>query len=161
MKEKLIHKVEFYINKRGISEADVAYLFLLIRKILELDKNKKAYPCLRVYCNWMAHIEIDRTSDIQAIYNTFFSEHAMGASFKLLLWDDLRLFLVDCGIQNDFFGSNWKRRKVFENHMQQIVSNCPLLFPLLGKRLIITDSFHDIDSNGISVSTVGYKIENI
>ncbi len=44
------------------SEGDVVYVFILIRKLLELDKHKRVFPTLSLICDWIAHVRLDRNS---------------------------------------------------------------------------------------------------
>ncbi|MFH1522681.1 MAG: hypothetical protein ABIE43_02565 [Patescibacteria group bacterium] len=47
-------------------EAWIVYLFVQIRKILDLDKTGK-YKILRLYCSWIVHVKLDQNNQAKKI----------------------------------------------------------------------------------------------
>ncbi|MFZ7319743.1 hypothetical protein [Comamonas jiangduensis] len=56
-------KIKLFIEKIDFSyPPDVAYLFINIRFLLEEKNSKYKLPTLNLYCNWLVHRELDRSS---------------------------------------------------------------------------------------------------
>lgn len=65
MKEDLIKKISTTVAKRhNLEEADVRSLMILIRKLLDnmSDADQKPYLTIRLFSNWVAHIEITQSN---------------------------------------------------------------------------------------------------
>ncbi|NIF82262.1 hypothetical protein F3J24_01885 [Comamonas sp. Tr-654] len=56
-------KINLFIEKIDFSyPPDVVYLFIKIRSLLEEKNSKGELPTLNLYCNWLVHRELDRSS---------------------------------------------------------------------------------------------------
>jgi hypothetical protein len=56
VRNDIIEKLKKLLSEGIRRESDVVYLLVEIRKLL--DRNEYADPLLRLFCNWVAHIEI-------------------------------------------------------------------------------------------------------
>jgi hypothetical protein len=60
MKDAISQKIMAIVSKESVTENDQIAFFVWTRHILELNKQKKTYPILNFYCNWVVHPEINR-----------------------------------------------------------------------------------------------------
>ena len=61
MPNEIIRKLKTLLNQGICSEAEVVYLLVGIRKLLELDGElKKTFPNLPFYCDWVLHADLHR-----------------------------------------------------------------------------------------------------
>lgn len=61
MPNEIIRKLKTLLDQGICSEAEVVFLLVGIRKLLERDGGlKKIYPKLRFYCDWVLHAKLDR-----------------------------------------------------------------------------------------------------
>ena len=61
MTDEIIRKLKTLLDQGICSEAEVVYLLVGIRKLLERDgRLKRTYPKLKFYCDWVLHPELDR-----------------------------------------------------------------------------------------------------
>lgn len=61
MRPAVAEKLFRVINWLPHNERDVVYAFVKIRKLLEFDDSKKAYPFLSVLCDWLLHTKLNRS----------------------------------------------------------------------------------------------------
>lgn len=62
MRSAIVEKLNKHIQKGITSEADVIYLMVETRKLLEhTQKKSKGYPVLAFYTNWTVHTRLSRT----------------------------------------------------------------------------------------------------
>jgi len=55
VKNQIIEKLNQHIGKNLNEEADVVYLFVQIRKLLEQENRLGEFPILQFYCNWIVY----------------------------------------------------------------------------------------------------------
>lgn len=60
MRDAIIRKLESYLAIAPSSEADVVYVLVEIRKILEHDEQAGIFSTLSFYCDWAVHVKLDR-----------------------------------------------------------------------------------------------------
>lgn len=164
MKEKLIIKLKKEIEKEVKSEADIAYILVLIRKILDTDsKLKDKYIILYFYCNWSLHIEIDRISHIEKIkeiVNEFLKDNVRSNFLDLNdFGKDFIDFLKEFEIDKNSIYGNTNSILLFTNIMRKLLIDSPLIIKNIGsKKITITDSNYREDSK---ITMVGFKIEDL
>lgn len=163
MKDKLLIKLKKEIEKEVKSEADIAYILVLIRKILDTDsKLKDKYIILYFYCNWSLHIEIDRISHIEKVkemINEFIKDNARSNFLDLNNFgkdfiDFLKEFEID---KNSIYG-NTNSILLFTNLIRKLLVDSPLIIKNKGGfKVTITDSNYKEDSK---ITMVSFKVEN-
>lgn len=62
MTDQILEKLNIHISNGINKEADVIYLLVQIRKILEREKLKDEYSTLDLYCDWVLHPDIKNTN---------------------------------------------------------------------------------------------------
>jgi hypothetical protein len=150
MKKDLIQKIEaFLAQKENINEADVRSFMILIRKLLDqisqIDQN--SYLILRLFCNWVAHIEITNSNTglrLLAEINDVLVDTknstdttairvliSQAIGFQVLR-KELRAFLgsFDVGENLTINNNTWA---VFITNLIEIIRDVPLSFPPLSK----------------------------
>lgn len=60
MTDQILEKLNKHISNGINREADVVYLLVQIRKILEREKIKEKFRSLNLYCDWMLHANITK-----------------------------------------------------------------------------------------------------
>lgn len=112
-------KIAFTWNKlNNSSPSEVTYLFTNIRLFLEKNNLKDSLPTLNLYCNWLVHSELDRSScvlinDLKKQVNKHF---ALGTDFNLAmaevlsvakLEDEMRKILSRCQVPQSNHNIDW------------------------------------------------------
>lgn len=67
MADQIINKLNEHILNGVTREADVIYLLVQIRKILDREKLKTEYPFLDLYCDWVLHTDISSKKNQQIL----------------------------------------------------------------------------------------------
>jgi hypothetical protein len=141
----LIEKVLKIVAKReSISEADVCYLMVIFRKILEgmVQSDQESFLILRLFSNWAVHIEITQSNTglriLSAINNALVNFQSavtddlqLGISREIgfvALREELRKFSNKIQINEALHFENhvWS---VFVSHLIEIIRDSPLSFP--------------------------------
>jgi hypothetical protein len=67
MRDAIIEKLTRHLSKPPECEADVVYAFVQVRKLLERDRAKKAYPRLTFFCDWVVHGHLSGTEAAEVL----------------------------------------------------------------------------------------------
>lgn len=150
MEKDLIAKIETAIAKKvNLKEEDVRSLMILIRKLLDKmpQPDQNLYLIMRLFCNWMVHIEITQSNTglriLSEINDAFVSvknstdttamrtkmSEAIGFS---ALRKELKSFFSRIGIE-DILVSDYRIWAVFISNLIEIVRDVPLSFPQLSE----------------------------
>jgi hypothetical protein len=140
MESELLHKIQKTLAGGISSECKVVYLLVEIRKLLDREKGSGAlYSSLRLYCNWVVHIELSRgqAQNTVRLADSIYSKlsHSIPISeeektnfhslFSLETFrEDLNQFLVDHKL-DVFTETRWN---VFPAHFLNVIQDCPLVF---------------------------------
>lgn len=155
--EILLVKLKTELEQEIKSEAQLVYVFSLIRKILESQKLKNEYKKLNFYSNWALHAELDKTDALVDVLSDFDNDENKYnfLSFKSLK-DDLTSFL-------EFFKLP---KKIIDNDFDKILNlliiiyeYCPLYFPVDNysrKKVIIKKNKYKLANE---IYSVAYAIE--
>ena len=148
MKDDLIKKICNTVAKRSdLEEADVRSLMILIRKLLDnmSDADQKPYLTIRLFSNWVAHIEITKSNTglriLSAINNALVSikdsvdpvimrtKMSEAIGFPVLR-KEMKMFFGQIGVDDILLSDNnlWA---VFITHLIEIIRDVPLSFPQL------------------------------
>lgn len=145
MEKELIKKIEkIIIKKEEIDEANICYLMILIRRILDKmpQSDQNQFLTLRFFCNWIAHTEITNSNTglriLAKINDTLVTiknskdlieiqtkmSNAIGFS---VLRKELKLFFQKINIADTLVSTNniWA---VFVNNLIEIILDIPLAF---------------------------------
>lgn len=82
----IIKKLTKELDRGIASEARVVYLLTEVRKLIERDKPKGAYPNLKFHCDWVLHAKLTGTA-AQDILRQFDVTHPLLRDQKLRLHD--------------------------------------------------------------------------
>jgi hypothetical protein len=55
MREAIVEKLNLHLSAPPVSEADVVYAFVQIRKLMERSGVSPDYPRLKFFCDWVVH----------------------------------------------------------------------------------------------------------
>jgi hypothetical protein len=137
MKDELIQKIQNVLNKRINTEAQVVYLLVEVRKLMDRDQYKDSV--LRTFSNWIVHTSLDNPSEGSAFilgeFDHLFAElherqkktdqltHISLGAFR----EALAQFFAHYGLTTRLLAnlSEWKR---FSSLYCSIVSECPIVF---------------------------------
>ncbi len=150
MEKDLIKKIRSFVaQKERIDEANVRSFMILTRKLLDtmskVDQN--LFLILRLFCNWVAHIEItnsntglrilaevnDALVDVKNSRDSIVTETIISQALGYpALRKELQLFLNKIGVDNILVIDNniWA---VFITNLIEIIRDVPLSFPELSK----------------------------
>lgn len=162
MREKLIEKLKKEIEKENKDEAVMSYILILIRKILETDKNlKNKYAVLKFYCDWSLHIEIDRINDYikDKIIKPFLKDE-IGSGFLDLndFGYDFINFLKEFEIDKNNIYKDTNSILIFTDIIRNLLLESPLIIKNIGgKKITITNSSY---KKNTKTTLVGFKIED-
>lgn len=140
MKNDILDKLKFEIAKDEIDEIKVIYYLSRIRKILEIDKNVKAYKVLKFYCDWALHSHIDNTQLVSSVLReVFFGGNIIDLSNFSNFSDfdsELKSFFKEYAIESSLYSNSSNLRK-FHDVLWQIYTDTPLIFREIKKYMII------------------------
>jgi len=150
MKNDIITKIKHAIAKNDrLEEADVRSLMILVRKLLDKmsQSDRASYLIIRLFCNWVAHIEITNSNTglrILAEINDVFvnvkkSKNTIEIQTKIssaigypALRKELKSFFNCIGVDDTLVTDN-KVWAIFITNLIEIIRDVPLSFPLLSK----------------------------
>ena len=148
MEKDLITKIRNTVAKnKDLEEADVRSLMILVRKLLDNmpQSDQKPYLTIRLFSNWVAHIEITQSNTglriLSAINNVLVSVKdsvdAVAMQTKMseaigfpALRKEMKLFFGHISVDDMLVSDNniWA---IFINHLIEIIRDVPLSFPQL------------------------------
>lgn len=67
MRSEIIDKLNAHLVQGLRTEADVVYLLVQIRKLLEQQNEWAPFPTIQFYSNWVVHAQLDRVSGDSAL----------------------------------------------------------------------------------------------
>lgn len=150
MEKDLIKKIRTFVaQKEHIDEANVRSFMILARKLLDTmsKADQNSFLILRLFCNWVAHIEItnsntglrilaevnDALVDIKDSRDSIAMQTIISQALGYpALRKELKLFLNKIGADNILAIDNniWS---VFIDNLIEIIRDVPLSFPELSK----------------------------
>lgn len=148
MKDDLIRKIRSTVSKNeNLEEADVRSLMILIRKLLDImpESDQKSFLVIRLFANWVAHIEITQSNTglriLSAINSALVSikdstdiiamQTKMSEAIGFpALRKELKLFFDHIGV-DDALVSNNHAWAILISHLIEIIRDVPLSFPRL------------------------------
>jgi len=150
MEDDLIKKMRATITKnKKIKEADVRSLMILVRKLLDKmpRSDQDLYLTIRLFCNWVAHIEITKSNpglrilaqindalvSVKKAKNTTESQTKISQAIGYpVLRRELKSFFDHIGIDDTLVSDNnvWA---IFITYLIEIIRDVPLSFPPLSK----------------------------
>ena len=150
MEKDLIKKIRTFVaQKEHIDEANVRSFMILARKLLDTmsKADQNSFLILRLFCNWVAHIEItnsntglrilaevnDALVDIKDSRDSIAMQTIISQALGYpALRKELKLFLNKIGADNILAIDNniWS---VFIDNLMEIIRDVPLSFPELSK----------------------------
>lgn len=143
MKSSILEKISRELSKVIDTEPKALYLLAEIRKYLEgcNRKEKDKYPNLYFYCDWVLHVEMDRTpakkilnrfksifsgvNDLKEISKIFIKQERNFYSF-VDLKEELRSFLEINSLSTELLKNGRKWFK-FKKLLVEILMDCPLV----------------------------------
>ena len=135
MRNNIKEKLQSVLRKESFEETDVIYILSRIRKLLEIDGNKKDFKVLNFYCNWALHAQIE---DVDSIIKTLQKpgENAISLFHLFVDFDkELKKFLDNHSIQTNIF-TNRKTLIKFHNLLTEIYTDTPLILKTISKKKI-------------------------
>ncbi|OFW08629.1 MAG: hypothetical protein A3G20_01020 [Acidobacteria bacterium RIFCSPLOWO2_12_FULL_59_11] len=144
MRNDIIEKIRVHLTKPVHTEAEVVYLLVEIRKILEDLADGHPYPSLRFHCDWALHTKLSGTltrnllQEVEALCASIRSmemknQPAMQDSGRLLrildlslFRDNLRQLLHDNGLPTTL-PDDWDLWVGFLAGYFKVVEDCPLI----------------------------------
>ena len=135
MKNDIKEKLQSVLNKENFKETDVIYILSRIRKLLEIDGNRKDYKVLNFYCNWALHAQIE---DVDSISKPLQKPGENVISLFHLFTDfdkELKKFLGDHDIQTSIF-TNRETLIKFHHLLTEIYTDTPLILKTISKKRI-------------------------
>jgi hypothetical protein len=66
-RHKLVDKIEDELNKGITTEAQVVYVLVEVRKLMEITDQSAKYPVLSFYCDWALHSRMDRSGALRIL----------------------------------------------------------------------------------------------
>lgn len=140
MRDAIIEKLNRHFTAPPKTEADVAYAFVQLRKLLERNNDKKKFPRLTFFCDWVVHghlsgpeaklvlIELDerlrfyKSSEPEGIDR---DGHVLEILSHRLLQRELSSYLIASGV-NDSWTSIPSSWYLLSKLYSEIVRDCPL-----------------------------------
>lgn len=135
MRNDIKEKLQSVLNKETLEETDAIFILSRIRKLLEIDGNKKDFKVLNFYCNWALHAQIE---DVDPISETLRKpgENAISLIHLFIDFDkELKKFLDSHGIQTNIF-TNRETLIKFHNLLTKVYTDTPLILKTNGKKKI-------------------------
>lgn len=150
MEDDLINKIKKTVAKnKNLEEADVRSLMILVRKLLDKmsRSDQKLYLIVRLFCNWVAHIEITNSNTglrilaeindtfVSVINSTDTNEIQTKISSAIgypALRKELKSFFGYIGVDDNLVSDNnvWA---IFIANLIEIIRDVPLSFPQLAE----------------------------
>jgi hypothetical protein len=136
----ILKKLNNELNRDITDECQVVYILSLIRKMLEMKKQKEKYELLNFYCNWSLHSNLDQKTKI---ISEMFDDHINNLEdanvianrmkfnqvdfFKLHdLRDDLKKFTTEYDLSLGLLEKNnqWIE---FVKLLLDVIEDCPIV----------------------------------
>ena len=150
MEDDIITKIKTTVAKnKNIKEADVRSLMILVRKLLDKmpKSDQNSYLIIRLFCNWVAHIEITQSNTglrilaeiNDALVSVKNSKDTNEIQTKIsqaigypTLRKELKSFFGHIGVDDTLVSDNnvWA---IFITNLIEIIRDVPLSFPQLSK----------------------------
>jgi hypothetical protein len=157
MKNDIKVKLQEILVKDGLEETDVVYILSRIRKLLEVDGNKRDFKILNFYCNWALHSVINDTDSVSEIL----SEPDKAAVSLMHLYQDfdeeLKRFLSIHNLTTKIFSDRGNQVK-FHHLLSEIYSDTPLIVKTTSRKRF---TFTKIESLGENSGFFSTTIEEI
>jgi len=150
MEEDLITKIKAIVAKKEhVDEDNIRSLMILVRKLLDKmpQADQELYLTIRLFCNWVAHIEITQSNTglriLAGINNTLVdiknstdiiemrTKMSQAIGFPVLR-KELKTFFSHIGV-DDVLVSNNNIWAVFVDNLIEIIRDVPLSFPQLSE----------------------------
>lgn len=141
MKNSIIEKLKREINRNIKEECQVVYILSKVRKLLEIDKSKDAFPYLNMYCNWSLHNNLSHKNTISSLLNLIEKDidlknngHEIAHKLKnkhqnffklLIVKEELFKFLNKIKLTPDNLENNWS---LFMKLLLDIIEDSPINF---------------------------------
>lgn len=145
MRDDLIHDIAALTAIPQLDKAQMTHLMISIRKLVELmtDVERSQYPTLKLYCNWSAHTEIDKTELAAVILHELHQKlltlmhiadndrliHGLSAAFSFATFrTEMSTLLASLGLPIDLT-TNDRRWKEFCRQLLGNIRGVPIRFP--------------------------------
>lgn len=143
MRVAILEKISRELSSGINTEPKALYILAEIRKYIDGydEAEKENYPNLYFYCDWVLHIQMDRTptktllnrfeslfsgiTDLKEI-SRLFKERERNFYLLVDLKEELRNFLIKNGLSLDLIENNGKWFK-FKKLLTEILLDCPLV----------------------------------
>ncbi len=168
MKANILSKLRRVLESRAVTEVEVVYLMVAIRKLLDWDNLKGKYRRLAFFCDWALHTKMDRTSTVQLInqfddiYDSHWSKGKTGLDEEIgheigdltsgdSLRQELRAFLESSNLPSAICNDSdlWH---CFMKEYSNVITDCPLEYNLIPikhiKSIIVRRVDPDIEMYG-------------
>jgi len=139
MEEQILRKIRGELERGIKSECQVVYLLVEIRKLMDKSNvPRHSYESLRLYCDWVVHVDIDRNAVAKRIVRTAddifaklirgsLADHETSVLKRVFSLDvfreELGQFLEENRMRR-FSGSEWN---AFAACFLNVIEDCPLL----------------------------------
>jgi len=140
MENEIIQKLRAVLAAPIETEAEVVYLLVEIRKFLDHVRRTQKFPVLRMYCNWVVHISLDRhgtgsilesMDNALALKSTVEFGAALQRAFDIFSFDrlrnELRQFLQRNSLPTNLMDDPAQWGRLLQLYVN-VVSECPLVF---------------------------------
>jgi hypothetical protein len=144
MRDELVRKIQYVLERRITTEMEVVYLLVELRKLMDREEYKD--PILRMFCNWVVHTALENKTDGSTLilreFDDFIAEvyerQRSLARFEHISFGAFREALTRCfqhfGLSVSFLQTlpEWK---TFFGLYALVVSECPIAFTASKKPL--------------------------
>ena len=138
MVNDILRKLESELRQEIISERQVVYILVEIRKLIDTEELAKQFEALKLHCDWVVHTKLSRRSakELLSQLNNVYSERLsknlpekamMEVSEKLGLQAfrrDFHSFLQLYGLDDSVCNGNWWL--AFLYYYSCVIQDCPL-----------------------------------
>lgn len=136
--EAIVGKLRTQLQEKVVSECQVVYILVEIRKLLVLHNQRTAFDILNLHCNWAVHISLDRDAAQNLIIELNHSysrlntgekaEQGFKGMWNYLSFDrfrkQLRAFLSLHHLPTEICGAAlWQK---FLHYYSLVIQDCPL-----------------------------------
>ncbi len=67
MEREIARKIRAEVTRGVKKESDVVYLLVQIRKLMDISNSRQQYESLRMYSDWVVHIELNGPTAIKIV----------------------------------------------------------------------------------------------
>jgi hypothetical protein len=158
MRKDITEKIRLHLAEPVTREADVVYLLVEIRKLLEPDKKvrPRRYPSLWMHCDWAVHTELDRgqASALVAEIDEYVDKLGLGSGGGLpdaqarkfsdvlnlrRFRDELRQFLRSRSLPSGVCDNDDSWASFLRGYVG-VIADCPLTCSSKKRTLAVTDA---------------------